>query len=1273
MSEYSFETLNGCGSDVLGHVIDGLVVQGIGEKVIRLPEVKTNPHMPDCYHEVASPSLVRKIPEIAEYADNFVEPDPNAKTLMIIGRSCGEAMSSTCYGNKAPWVYRTPLGWCLVGEMCTTKNTAKRRASGTANKTCEGCKRHINVKSTFPTKEQEIIIRKDIFATFNDDEQPGSSAEDKRFMEIMNECVTITAEGSLQAPIPFKSTSLPDNRAAVQQRMKSTLKKMMRSEPEIFVKCKEIIHKYLEKGYIELVPDAETKSTGITNYIPWFVVKHPFKDSIRIVFDAKATYKGSSLNDHILPGPDLTNELRGVIFRFREGVVAVVADIEGMYHAFKVAPQHRDALRFFWVDESDTENLKIYRATSHPFGCRSSGAIASYCLRKIGHDATDLSEGGQDFVQKSFYVDDGLPSYDDSKAAIETLKEVRGLLASRNVRLHKILSNDKEVVEAFPESERADSYFAVEDPMCQRTLGVFWNAKQDYFSIRITLVLRPFTKRGILAVINGQYDPIGLFTPVILGGKVFQRQVLPPKEKMTSEIEACGWDDPLPLEYKPKWDTWTSSLKDLEDIKIPRCFVPHTSDWTQTLHVYCDASIEAIGWVIYMRSTNPAGEVHVALVTSSAKVAPQAAATVPRLELNSAVGSAECAAKVVTELKKKPHAVYFYSDSKITLGYIKNKSKRFVKYVERRVSIITSLSDPKQWSYVDTAHNPADLASRPQTPKELVKSKWFSGPDNLWQTNLSIDDIDVTREELPEEVKEKKVMKATEATELVKSLCSRRSSFLKVVRVIKILLGLRNLADRARQRLAGEKAIQLAPRNPEVTLREAEVVTLKLAQHESFEDEMRLLSTKKGLNADHPLMSLSPFIEEQTGLMRVGGRLRLSPMSDDVKHPILVPRSHPITPLLVRQVHAKVRHQGRHITLGAVRQEGYHIQSGSSMIKNEISKCVYCRKLRGQLCSQKMADLPFDRLEEVVPFTNCGVDLFGPFTIHDGVSTRRSTSTKKEYVVIFVCMTSRAIHLEPCPFLDTSSFWNALRRFFAIRGTCKRLRSDNGSNLRCTSKQMDKLNLEKVRQGLANEKIEWDFNPPGASHFGGHYERKIGAVRRILEATCVHAGKNQLSRDEFHTLLQESASVVNNTPLWEVSSSPDDPAPLTPASLLTLRDKASPDSDVFTERDLLAYGKERWKRVQFLANEFWRKWRLHYLHELQARNKWRRVKPNIRVGDIVLIRDKNLNRNYWPMGLVEEVKTSSDGLVRSAYVKIGKKKCYRTVADLVVIVHANEG
>ena len=301
---------------------------------------------------------------------------------------------------------------------------------------------------------------------------------------------------------------------------------------------------------------------------------------------------------------------------------------------------------------------------------------------------------------------------------------------------------------------------------------------------------------------------------VILGGRLIQRDILPPKTKMTEELSKCGWDDPLPSAYAKKWTEWKDSLNGLSQIKIPRCVIASNFiDPKRELHIFADASDLAIGYVCYLKSENQAGDTHVSFLTGNSKVAPRAATTIPRLELCAAVEAAQSGAKIVNELNVKPSEVTFYSDSNIVLAYIASETKRFTRYISNRVSTIRSHSNPQQWRYVTTADNPADLASRAQTPTELKESMWLAGPAFL--RNNSPLALQATQpEELPEELKETKILlsKIGEPS-LLTTLCTRVNNWNKVVFTTVNIFRMFHHLEKARQRLG----IALAPRCPNPT------------------------------------------------------------------------------------------------------------------------------------------------------------------------------------------------------------------------------------------------------------------------------------------------------------------------------------------------------------------------------------------------------------------------------------------------------------------------
>ena len=384
-----------------------------------------------------------------------------------------------------------------------------------------------------------------------------------------------------------------------------------------------------------------------------------------------------------------------------------------------------------------------------------------------------------------------------------------------------------------------------------------------------------------------------------------------------------------------------------------------------------------------------------------------------------------------------------------------------------------------------------------------------------------------------------------------------------------------------------------------------------------------------------PLYRLGPFLDE-SGILRVGGRIRQASISLEVKHPIILPRNGHVTKLIIKHFHEKTEHQGRGFTLNEIRSSGYWIVGCSAAVANYIRNCVTCQRLRATTQVQRMADLPVDRIEPAPPFAYCGVDYFGPWLI------KQVRKEVKRYGVLFTCMTSRAIHLEVAHTLEADSFLNALRRFTWRRGPVRQLRSDRGTNFigarREFREALSEIDKNKVKNEMLNMNCDWiemKFNVPSASHMGGVWERQIKTVRGVLSVLLEKNG-TQLNDEALHTLMCEAAALVNSRPLTtDNTTSPDLLQPLTPNHLLTQKSKVVlPQPGVFQTSDL--YSRKQWRRVQHLTNEFWVRSRKEFLHSLQERSKWAATKRNLGVGDIVLIKEEEAPRNQWKLARVEE-------------------------------------
>ena len=846
------------------------------------------------------------------------------------------------------------------------------------------------------------------------------------------------------------------------------------------------------------------------------------------------------------------------------------------------------------------------------------------------------------------------------------------------VRLHKFLSNSKTVLESIPPEDRAKGLVDVDllkEPLpIERALGVQWCVESDCFQFRITLSDHPLTRRGILATVCSVYDPLGLISPVVLVGKQILQLLC---------ADQLSWDDPLPESLRSRWERWRSGFHKLGSLGIKRCFKPAGFGRVvkTELHHFSDASHSGYGQCSYLRLVNEEGQCHCSLVMSKARVVPLKPITIPRLELSAVVVSVKISSMLQQELNFSDAEEMYWTDSKIVLGYIANDSRRFHVFVANRLQLIHEHTVQSQWRHVDTKENPADIASRGISADELLKnSEWFNGPSFLWKSELPISD-----EEEPEVSSEDCELKKTQvfSTQVDKinetGFCDGLKSFsswTRLKRVVALCLRfVRNVKQCLLERKSNSQHNSSIKRGVSVNrtlsveeVTEAEQKVIKAVQSEAFQKETMLLQgteinveksdrntvkqRKSLLKGQSSIYRLDPFIDS-VGLLRVGGRLSRAKLNLGVKHPVLLPKSGHVTDLIVRHFHERVRHQGRGITSNEIRDNGFWVVGLSSVVSRLLTQCVTCRRLRGYPQVQKMSDLPEDRIEPAPPFSYSGVDYFGPFYIRQG------RKELKRYGAIFTCLNCRAIHVETAVSLTTDSFINALRRFISIRGPIRELRSDRGTNFigaeRELAEAVAEMNENQIKQFLLQEGcdyFEFKTNVPNASHMGGVWERQIRSVRNVLSA-LMHNHGTQLDDESLRTLMCEAAAIVNSRPLSVQNlNDPMSLEPLTPNHLLTMKSKLIlPPPGQFQRSDL--YCRKRWRRIQYLANEFWSRWRREYLQNLQVRSKWQGEKRNAQQGDIVLISDENLSRSQWRLGKIVEAIPDKDGLVRKVKLLVG--------------------
>ncbi|KAK3728195.1 hypothetical protein QZH41_004910 [Actinostola sp. cb2023] len=735
----------------------------------------------------------------------------------------------------------------------------------------------------------------------------------------MEETIQLKAS-HYEMALPWKNSPpcLENNRTMAEHRL-NLLKRRLQKDESTFQRYKAFIDDLISKGHARKIPSSEEHSSPVW-YLPHHPVYHPQKpNKVRVVFDCSAKWRGTSLNDQLLQGPDLTNSLVGVLTRFRQEPVALMADIEAMFYQVRVRPSDRNCLRFLWWPSGDfSRTPEEYQMCVHLFGGTSSPTCANFALRKTATDnEKDFDPTTVNTVLSNFYVDDCLKSVATTAKAIRLTSQLRQLLARGGFRLTKWLSNNKAVLQSVPESERAATVknLDFDENLTERALGVQWNVQADTFNFKITNKNKPSTRRGILSIVSSVYDPLGFVSPVILTAKMILQELCRKKLK---------WDDIIPEKELRDWETWLKDLPKLEQFAIKRCFKPQylTAIKSCELYHFSDASELGYGAASYLRLVTETGQVHCALVMAKSRLTSLKHVTIPRLELTAAVLATRLDRMIRKEIAYPIDKSTFWTDSTCVLRYIRNQEKRFQVFVANRVTKILSQSEETQWRYVDTASNPADEASRGMTVDVLLQNlRWTNGPEFLHQTEDAWPqqpaDFGLIADNDPE-VKREITVCATEAKpDPVTEIIERFSSWNRLKRITAWILRYKSKLQQATARRKANDHVKFQAASEihpieVVELQNAESALLRHVQKRCFSEELLILkpvnphcdlrkkiAVQKGSN----IYKLDPILTD--GLLRVGGRLHRAPIDDETRHPIVLPKKHHIVELITSKEHSK--------------------------------------------------------------------------------------------------------------------------------------------------------------------------------------------------------------------------------------------------------------------------------------------------------------------------------------------------------------------------------
>ncbi|MBM6549319.1 reverse transcriptase domain-containing protein [Streptococcus dysgalactiae] len=763
-----------------------------------------------------------------------------------------------------------------------------------------------------------------------------------------------------------------------------------------------VLARYLEKGYaVRTLTEEVEDPTSFHWYLPHHAVMNPKKpDKVRVVFDCAAMFKGESLNKHLLVGPSIISNLVGILLHFRQGPIALSADIEDMFLQVKVPTEDQFALRFlWWADGNDANQIEEFRLTVHPFGAVSSPFCANYALKEtanmFGHEFSSESSRA---VLNSFYVDDLLLSVDTPAQASSIVKELCQLLSRTGFRLRKWSSNSREVLSHVASSERSGQLkdLSLYNLPTQRTFVLLWDIQSDVFRYQIEWPMDVMTRRKLLSRVASIYDPLGWISSFVL-----------PLKQLLQRLcrNRLGWDEQLDVESNNILQELTDSLQIICSISVPRWYLSgFPLNYSRIeLHIFCDASEIGYGAVAYFRFVLDQTPSRCVLLMSKSRIAPLEVVSIPRMELTAAVVAIQIHEIIKRELRME-YEVNFWTDSAVVLYYLRNGKTRLSTFVANRITKIRECCDITQWHHVASKDNPADLTSRGlgNEPKKL--DIWFQGPHFLRSSGDITYESQCIGEVSPDvlELKHKAVIGALEHT---LNFMERFSSWSRLLRAIAWLLRYKQyLLILAKGQ--SERSLKLGPLNIEdirTSLREV----VRLVQMDVFGREIELLEhdeNARKLKRYTTLRKLNPMMID--GLLCVGGRLQWSDLPDAAKHPIILLAKHVVTDLIIKHYHELEGHVGCTRVLAVIRKRFWILQ-GRAAVRRVLGRCLRCRKESAQPCYQQLAPLPEVRTNNPgYAFAYVGVDYFGPFLV------KRGRAEEKRYGCICTCLSIRAVHIE---------------------------------------------------------------------------------------------------------------------------------------------------------------------------------------------------------------------------------------------------------------------
>lgn len=739
----------------------------------------------------------------------------------------------------------------------------------------------------FITTNEEPILE-NVLQRFWQIEDMGDTApytnEERTCQEYFNSTVTRNKDGRFIVHLPFRNdvVKLGKSYKIAKHRLFAMERKFQKDKKLKEAYC-AFMKQYELLNHMERVEEDGEEKTEQVCYLPHHAIRNDSSTKFRVVFDASCkTDTGISLNDVLLKGPVIQDELLFIVARFRTHNYVLTADIAKMCRQILMNDKHRDYQRILWRNDSNT-NIQVYRLNTVTYGTVPASYLATGCLQLLAETTRENYPHITSIMNCDFYMDDLLTGAATVEEVIKIRDDLITVMNSAGLTLRKWSSNNANLITSGMLSEDIEISTKYEvDNSLKKILGLFWNAKTDNLQFKIKNdygIIQSKTiptKRDILSDIAQIFDPLGLIGPVIICAKIILQMVWQ---------ERGEWDEPVSNNIQSEWLMYNKTkLSTLNELIIPRKITTTEKCVDMEIHGFADASEKAYGACLYLRTTDTLGKIEVSLLCAKSKVAPLKTLSLPRLELCAALLLVRLANNLIPKLQLKISQRHFWTDSKITLAWIASPSAKWKTFVAHRVSEIQDKTSATEWRYVNTRDNPADVISRGcDSDKLITHTLWWSGPGWLAQDKPFWPEYVRTDYEIKEipEGKENSVLSAVCMSEQDDYILNKYESFTKCIRVTAYCLRFINNVHKNNIKLTD----LLKPEE----LERATKKLIKITQYIGFRDELRDLSRSKSVSSQSKLFRLRPFLDDN-GVIRVSGRIKNASTIDIFqRHSVVLP------------------------------------------------------------------------------------------------------------------------------------------------------------------------------------------------------------------------------------------------------------------------------------------------------------------------------------------------------------------------------------------------